>query len=66
MNDLTDLELHTLELLARKQAGDAIAFVNIGAARALSELGLAVRSREGWDITPEGSSELARRAGPPT
>ncbi|MFL5298507.1 MAG: hypothetical protein ACJ798_19180 [Phenylobacterium sp.] len=65
-HDLTDLQLHTLHLLARKQAGEAVAFVNIAAARALSDLGLAARSHEGWDITPKGNSELARRAGPPT
>jgi len=64
MEELTDLELHTLELLARKGAGEAIAFVNIAAARMLSDRGLAERSHEGWDITPKGSSELARRAGP--
>jgi hypothetical protein len=31
----------------------------------LSDRGLATRSHEGWDITPEGSAVLARRAGPP-
>jgi hypothetical protein len=64
MQDLSDLELHTLRLLARKSAGEAIAFVNIAAARTLSDLGLATRSHEGWDITAKGSAELARRAGP--
>jgi hypothetical protein len=62
---LTELELHTLELLARKKAGEKVAFVKIAAARTLCDLGLATRSHEGWDITPLGSSELARRAGPP-
>jgi hypothetical protein len=66
MDNLTDLELHTLELLAQKKAGEQVAFVNIAAARTLSDLGLAVRSHEGWDITPLGSSELARRASPPS
>ena len=66
MADLTDIQLHTLQLLARKQAGESVAFVNIAAARTLSDLGLATRSHEGWDITPEGRSLLARRAGPPT
>jgi len=64
MEDLTELQLHTLQLLARKQAGESVAFVNIAAARALSDMGLAERSHEGWDITARGSSELARRAGP--
>ena len=67
MQDLTAGELRTLHLLAQKKAGETVAFVNIAAARALCDLGLAVRSREGWDITPLGSAELARRhPDPPT
>jgi hypothetical protein len=66
MHELTAAELHALHLLALKRSGEAVAFLNIAAARTLSDLGLAARSREGWDITPEGSAELARRAGPPT
>ena len=66
MTELDELQLQTLLLLARKKAGEAIAFVNIAAARKLSDLGLAVRSHEGWDITPAGNSELAQRAGPPS
>ena len=31
----------------------------------LTELGLAQRSREGWDITPEGSAFLAGQPEPP-
>lgn len=65
-DDLTDLEWHTLELLAQKKAGENVAFVKIAAARTLCDLGLATRSHEGWDITPLGSSQLARRAGPPS
>jgi hypothetical protein len=64
MQDLTDLELHTLELLARKAAGEAIPFVNIAAARALSALGLASRSHEGWDISAEGQAEMTARNDP--
>lgn len=66
MEDLTDVELRTLQLLAQKKAGEAVAFVNIAAARTLSDRGLAVRSHEGWDITSLGTSELARRADPPS
>jgi hypothetical protein len=66
MDDLTSGQLEALQDLARKKAGDAVPFVNIRDARALTELGLAERSREGWDITPAGSAVLARRAGPPT
>jgi hypothetical protein len=65
MVDLTDVQLNALENLARKKTGAEAPFINIGAARALTDLGLAERSREGWDITPEGSAVLARRAGPP-
>jgi len=65
-DDLTDAQLSALENLARKKADGAAPFINIGAARALTDLGLAERSREGWDITPEGSAVLARRAGPPS
>jgi hypothetical protein len=59
---LTEVVLHTLELLARKQAGEDIAFVNIAAARTLCDLGLASRSHEGWDITADGAAELRHRA----
>ena len=65
MDNLTDAELHALQRLAEKKAGATVPFINIAAARALSDLGLAVRSHEGWDITPEGGALLARRAGPP-
>lgn len=65
MDDLSSGQLEALNALARKKAGDQVPFVNIACARALTELGLAERSREGWDITPEGSALLARLAGPP-
>jgi len=65
MDALTDTELHALQRLAEKKAGSAVPFINIAAARALSDRGLAARSHEGWDITPEGSAVLARRAAPP-
>jgi hypothetical protein len=50
-----------LQNLADKQAGKAVDWINIADARALTELGLAQRSREGWDITAAGVSELAAR-----
>jgi len=65
MDSLTDTELHALQRLAEKKAGASVPFINIAAARALSDLGFAARSHEGWDITPEGSAVLARRGGPP-
>jgi hypothetical protein len=63
--ELSEVQLRTLALLAQKRAGESVAFVNIAAARSLADLGLATRSHEGWDITAEGSAELALRAGPP-
>lgn len=33
--------------------------MNIADARRLTELGLAQRSQQGWDITPEGAAYLA-------
>jgi len=51
-----------LKNLARKQAGEDVDWINISDARALTELGLAERNREGWKITPEGASALAADA----
>jgi hypothetical protein len=65
MADLTDAQLNALQNLAKKKGGAETPFINISAARALVELGLAERSREGWDITAEGSAVLAKLAGPP-
>ena len=59
MPDLTDSQQHALRNLARKKLGDAVPFGNIADARALTELGLAIRTREGWEITSEGSTFLA-------
>lgn len=66
MDDLTSGQLHSLHSLARKRDGQDVGFINIADARALTELGLAERSREGWDITPAGSALLARLGPPPS
>jgi len=63
--NLTEGQLHALRNLARKHTGEDVPFVNISDARQLTELGLAVRSQEGWSITPEGSAHLASLSGPP-
>jgi hypothetical protein len=55
---LTARELEALRLLERKHSGDPVAFINISDARALTELGLATRSRQGWDITADGVARL--------
>jgi len=60
MADLSEGEVRCLRNLARKQAGAVTAFLNIGDAQRLTALGFATRSRQGWDITPEGSAYLAR------
>jgi hypothetical protein len=65
MDDLTTGQLHALQNLARKRDGQDVPFVNISDARVLTELGLAERSREGWDITAAGSALLARLGPPP-
>lgn len=65
MDDLTPGQREALRNLASKKAGEPVGFVNIADARALTDLGLARRSRDGWDITPEGSALLAGAAGNP-
>jgi hypothetical protein len=59
-NPLTDGQVSALRNLDRKRAGDETAFVNISDCQHLTELGFASRSRQGWDITAEGSAFLAR------
>ncbi|RAK57404.1 hypothetical protein [Phenylobacterium deserti] len=59
MPQLTDNQQQALRNLARKKLGDAVPFVNIADARVLTELGLARRTREGWEITADGSTFLA-------
>lgn len=58
-DSLTGRQLHALRNLADKRLGNITAFVNIADARHLTELGLAIRSRQGWDITPAGLACLA-------
>lgn len=60
LTDLTDAQLHALQNLGRKKAGEEVPFVKIADARALTELGLAARSQEGWDITDAGAALLVR------
>jgi hypothetical protein len=56
---LSPNQLIALRNLARKQAGEAVDWINIADARALTELGLADRGREGWRITAAGLAALA-------
>lgn len=61
---LTAGQLAALHNLARKQAGEDVDWISIADARSLTELGLAERNREGWNITAAGLAAVkAREAG---
>jgi hypothetical protein len=51
---LSESQLVALDNLARKQAGEDVNWISISDARALTDLGLAERTREGWIITAAG------------
>jgi hypothetical protein len=55
---LTEGQMTALQNLALKQAGKQVDWINIADARALTDLGLAERGREGWTITPAGTEML--------
>lgn len=59
MEALTDGEMRALRNLAEKQTGVVTAFVNIADAQRLTELGLATRGRQGWDLSGAGAAYLA-------
>jgi hypothetical protein len=63
MDHLTDLEISTLKNIAEKHNGAVTQFVNIATAQHLTELGLAIRTRQGWDITDAGMARLAELTG---
>ena len=65
MRQLTDGELHALRNLAEKSSGKVTAFLRIADAQRLTELGLATRSQQGWDITAAGTAYLNRLASKP-
>lgn len=60
MPDLTDGELHALRNLAEKNTGAVTPFLRIADAQRLTEMGMATRSKQGWDITAAGSAYLNR------
>jgi hypothetical protein len=64
--DLSDHERDTLRALLSKGDGQAIAFVNIADARALTARGFAVRSGQGWNITDAGRAHLNARSAEPS
>lgn len=55
---LTPGQLTALSNLQRKKAGEAVDWINIGDARALTDLGLAERTGGGWVITVAGTTVL--------
>jgi len=62
--DLAAGQLTALRNLARKKAGEQVDWIKISDARALTELGLAERNREGWTITAAGEALVAEQAVP--
>lgn len=62
--ELSPGQLVALRNLAAKKAGEHVDWINIADARALSELGLAERNREGWTLTPAGAEALAAEDAP--
>jgi hypothetical protein len=58
MAALSPGQLAALRNLARKQAGEAVNWINIADARTLTELGFADRNSEGWRITAAGALAL--------
>lgn len=57
---LSDSQLNALRNLAERQPGQDSNFVNISAAQALTQMGLARRGGGGWEITPLGRNHLLR------
>lgn len=60
MGEISVGELQTLRHLAIRRDGAETPFLNIANAQHLTQLGLAARSRQGWDITNAGSAYLVR------
>jgi hypothetical protein len=56
---LTEGQLAALRNLSDKKDGDLVGWISIAEARGLTELGLAVRVRSGWEITAAGLAALA-------
>jgi hypothetical protein len=56
---LSDAQLDALRNLSRKKAGAVVGWIAIAEARGLTELGFAVRTPSGWEITDAGVTVLA-------
>lgn len=66
MPDMTEGQQRALRNLAEGRAGGISPFVNIADAQHLTELGFAVRTRQGWEITPAGLSHVKAMGQPPS
>jgi len=55
---LPEPQRNALENLERKRQGEDVPYINIASARVLTDLGLADRKAQGWEITTEGSKLL--------
>jgi hypothetical protein len=55
-------QLTALRNLARKQQGEAVDWIHIADARALTDLGFATRGAAGWTISPAGLAALKAEA----
>lgn len=64
MTELSPAQLDTLRNLSRKRDGFETGWVSIAAAQGLTELGLAVRTRSGWEITTAGRDALSEQDKP--
>lgn len=53
-------QMKALRNLSRKRSGEDVDWINIGDARALTDLGLAERGRAGWMITDVGFDLVQR------
>lgn len=60
MDPLTAAQVRALRNLVEKRDGNLTPFLNIADAQRLTDLGLAQRSRQGWDVTPAGAAYLLR------
>lgn len=56
--ELSESQVLALRNLARKQDGQDVDWIRIADALALTDLGLANRTREGWNITLAGVAAL--------
>lgn len=67
VSKLSQGQLEALRNLERKHCGVDVDWIRISDALSLTELGLALRNREGWVITPAGLQALDALApdGPP-